>query len=880
MNHLPPRLAKAILRRFCHVSFIEEVEGDLEEQFYENVNESGLFRARLNYWSDVFRAIVSGNRNGRETNTANISFKDSISHFFKIFFRSLRHGRTSAFINIAGLVLSLVSFIAIWLYVNDELSYDKFHADADKIYRISHSFSRMGDSATETDARLPGLWVEDLSQSTAIKAHTRFSKFGYAGSVGYPKAKKLFEEPMVFWTDTTYTSIFNLEITRGADALAVLRDPSKVIINETSASKYFGDKDPLGEEIIYSRGGMDFPLIVGAVMKDYPSNAHFHPAFIVNNKALNPLWARDGDDRVNSFGDPFTYSFIRIDNEADLPGIMAAAEALCRKSENTSLKAVFTKLTDIHFTQGFLVELEAYGDKMYVYIAASIGVLILVIAAINYMNLATARSLRRSKEVGLRKTLGVRRISLIRQFIGESITTMMISFFISLAIAGLSLPFFNQVMDKTFTIGSLFENNTLTILLTVVSVLGLLSGSYPAFYLSRFKPVDVLKGQVTSGSGAESFRKVLVVFQFSITMMLIIAAAIVHNQLSFIQEGKLASHTDQVVSIKTGGDVSAYRNLVVQNKNIIDVSLSAHIPRQENFGFITHPFKVKSKGEEQFILDMLTADERFVPMFGLELIGGRNFSYDNPADQLNVIVNEAALKSLNFTAEEALGQEIGMARGYDDMAQAPVGKIIGVVKDFPYNSVRQTISPMLLSGYHQATDVMNVKLNAASAKETLAELEKLWKKTYPEFAFQYWFMDQEFARLYRHERKMARLSNYFTVFTIVIACLGLFGLASFTAEQKTKEIGIRKVLGASVSQILLMLTNRFVLLVMISCVVAIPLSFYAMNLWLESFAYRTSIHWPVFAGAGMFILFLTYLTVGIESLRAASANPVESIKHE
>lgn len=880
MNQQPPRLAKALLRQFCHVSFIEEVEGDLDEQFAENVQDKGIFRAQTEYWVDVIRAVASGNRSSRNTTDSRISFTDSISHFFKIFFRSLKHGRTSAFINMAGLVLSLVSFIAIWLYVNDELSYDTFHADAGKIYRISHSFSRMVDGAEETDARLPGVWVEALSNETAIAAHTRFSKFGYAGSVSYPKGDKLFEEPMVFWADTSYTTIFHLDLIKGTDAEQVLKDPSRVIITASIAAKYFGDNDPLGEEIIYSRGGMDFPLIVAAVVKDYPSSSHIHPAFIVNNRALDPLWARDGDDRINSNGDAFTYSFIKLNDESDLPEVVAAIEPIVRRNGDPSVKAVFTKLTDIHFTQGFLVELETPADKMYVYIAASVGILILVIAGINYMNLATARSLRRSKEVGLRKTLGVRRVSLVSQFIGESIMMMLISFLIAIALAGLGLPFFNQLLGKSFTIASLFENNTLVILVMVVLVLGILAGSYPAFYLSRFKPVDVLKGKAVSGSAPENFRKVLVVFQFSITMVLIICAVIIQSQLSFIQQGKLASHTNQVITLKTGGDITTFRNLVVQNKNIVDVSLSDHMPRQENFGFITHPFIIKSKGEEQFMLDMLKADERFVPMFGLELIAGRNFSYASPGDQLNVIVNEAALKSLRFTPEEALGQEIGMARGYDDMEQIPVGKIIGVVRDFPYNSVRQSISPLVISGYHKATETMNLKIEAGKINETIGEIESAWKKMYPGFAFQYWFMDQEFERMYTSELRMAKLSNYFTAFTIVIACLGLFGLASFTAEQKTKEIGIRKVLGASTTQILLMLTNRFVVLVLVSCVVAVPLSMYSMNLWLQSFAYRTSMHWSVFAGAGLFILLLTYLTVGIESLRAANANPVESIRHE
>lgn len=879
MKHQPPRLAKSVLRRLCHVSFIEEVEGDLDEQFFENVETRGLFRARTMYWVDVLRAISSGNRKGRQAELSGISLKDSLSHFFKIFFRSMRHGVSSAVINVVGLVLSFVSFIAIWLYVNDEISYDKFHPDAENIYRISHSYSRLGDGSRETDARLPGLWVEELNEKTPLVAYTRYSKFGYPGSVSYPKTDKLFEEPQVFWVDSTYTDFFSLEIVRGSEASVALQDPSKVIISESSALKYFGDADPVGEEIVYARAGMNFPLIVAGVMKDYPLNAHFHPAFIISNRALAPLWKRDGADRVNSYGDPFTYSFIKLDDERDLSRVATAMEPIVREHSNESVKAVFTPLTDIHFTNGMLVELESAGDRSYVYISASIGILILIIAAINYMNLATARSVRRSKEVGLRKTLGVRRASLMWQFLGESMTMMLISFILAIAVTGLLLPFFNVITGKAFTFASLLENNTLIIVSLVVVALAILSGSYPAFYLSRFKPADVLKGTITKGSGAENFRLVLVVFQFSITVMLIICATIIHNQLSFIQVGKLASHADQVITIRTGGDVTEFRNLLMQDKNILEVSFSGHLPIQATFGFMTQEALVKSRPGDKYMIDLLRADEYFVSMFDLDIVAGRNFSYSIAADTNNFIINESAAKQLQFTPQEAIGQEIGMRWAFEEGIPA-FGKIVGVVKDFPYASVREKISPLVLSGWHQRTETMNVKLAAGNVNETIASIEQTWKKMYGGYAFQYWFMDQEFERLYRHEKKMARLSNYFTVFTIVIACLGLFGLASFTAEQKTKEIGIRKVLGATAGQILLLLTNRFVRLVVIACVVAMPLSLYAMSIWLENFAYRTTINWLVFAGAGVFILVLTYVTVGLESLRAANANPVNSIRHE
>jgi putative ABC transport system permease protein len=885
MQHQPPRLAKDILHRFCHISFIEEVEGDLDEQFHENTDSKGLFRARIQYWFDVMHAILLGNKQDREHSGSRISVVDALSHFFKIFFRSLRHGRTSAMINVAGLVLSLTSFIVICLYVNDELTYDDFHPDADHSYRVSHSYKRYGDGVEEREARMPGMYILELQKSIPeIQASTRYSKFGFPGFGKAVNSDKIFEEPSVFWTDTTYTDIFSIDVIKGSDPKDVLKDPAKVIISETTARKYFGDEEPIGKEIIYTRAGMEFLFMVATVMKDYPSNAHFHPAFIVSNVALDPLWKRDGSDRIASWDDSFTYSFFKASDEKALSKIGAELGKMLHEHTNETNEPLFVKLGDVHFQQGMLVTLENPGDRSYMFVSASIGVLVLIIAAINYMNLATARSIRRSKEVGLRKTLGVKRSSLINQFLGESFLLILISFVISIGVTGTFLPFFNQLTGKTFSFMSIFTGNTIIILLAVIVGLAILSGSYPAFYLSRFKPIDVLKGKVTTRGGAENFRKVLVVFQFSITMILIICAAIIHNQLSFIQVGKLASHTDEVIAIRkpnlgNSGKINQFRDLIAQNKNVEDIAIGDHLPRQEGFSFITVPFVVRSKGNQEYMWDMLNADENFAGMFELEFITGRNFSRTIATDTTSIILNESAVRALGLTPEDAIGQELKTTVDLD-IPNYDYGKVIGVVKDFPYASVRFKISPLVLYGHYSGAETIYIKLSGTDFTNNIATIEKTWKAIYPWLPFQYWFMDQEFDKLYKHEMQIARLSNYFTVFTVIIACLGLFGLASFTAEQKTKEIGIRKVLGASVIQVLFQLTNRFVRLVVIACLVAMPVSLYAMDLWLEGFAYKVPMQWWIFLAAGISVLALTYITVGIESLRAAIANPVESIKHE
>lgn len=880
MKHQPPHLAKSILRHFCHVSFIEEVEGDLDEQFHERLTAKGSFSAKMYYWRDVLNAIRQGNRSSRNGSGSNALSIDSLRHFTRIFFRNLRHNRSSSFINIAGLALSLTSFIVIYLYVVDELTFDAFHPSSENTYRISHSFKRQSDGGLMTDARAAGMWIVGLKERVPeVIAYTRFSRFGYPGSVTYEKGNKVFEEQQFFWADSTYTSIFNLSMISGD--VSALKVPHHVIINETIAAKYFGESDPMGQELTYRWDGVVINLVVAGVMKNYPSNAHFHPDFIGNNIALDPIWKRDGDDRVNNWYDAFTYSYLLLEEGANAGKVSEELTKIFRErlKDRTDIQPVLTKLTDIHFTPGMVISLEAPGDRMYPYVSASVGILILLIAGINYMNLATARSARRSKEVALRKTLGVRRSHLVGQFMGESLMLIVISFALALIITGFALPFFNQVSGKSFDISSLFRPNVLMILGLMIILLAVLSGSYPAFYLSAFRPAEMLKGKTVSGRGAESFRKVLVVFQFSITMLLVISAVIINNQISYIRSSKLAQN-GQTMAVRLPGYADknkiVFRDMVAANSNVEQVSLSNHLPHQETAGFITVPFVVSSVSNDDRWWDIITIDENFADMFNLDFIAGRNFTSANPADTNNVILNEAAIRDLGLTPEEALGREIRV-----NMAQFPYrGVIIGVTRDFPYRSIKKAITPAVLHNHFLEAGTLHIDFKNGVLGSTVTDIERSWNKVYPGSPLQYWFMDDEFDRMYTQEMRMGKLSDYFTVFAIVIACLGLFGLASFTAEQRTKEIGIRKVLGASMGQILLLLTNRFIALVLISYAIAIPMAFYAMNSWLDNFVYKVPLHWSVFAGAGLLILVLTYITVGIESIRAAIANPVESIRHE
>ncbi|MEO5979605.1 MAG: FtsX-like permease family protein [Chryseolinea sp.] len=888
MEHNPPRIAKYLLRRFCHVTLLEEIEGDLDEQFCERVNTKNLYNARVFYLKETLHTILfSGRTHEQSTHMRGVSMLDAFKHFLKISFRNLKSNPTSSLINITGLALSLTSFLLIYLYLYDEMTYDTFHRDPENTYRISLAYKRDGDGVVEIDARAAGLWAVTLKDiMPEVKAVTRFSRFGYPGFVKDAKGDNIFVEQQFFWADANYTDIFNLAMIDGSDAAGILKDPQNLIINETIASKYFGKDNPTGRTLIYSRDGMDFSFIIGGVMKNYPSNAHFHPDFIANNVALNPFWKRDGDDRVNHWGDRFTYSFIQLNDGTDPAKATHVLTEMLRermKERTIPSNPILTRLTDIHFTEGMLIELETSGDRLYLYIFGSIGILILVIASINYMNLATARSIKRAKEVGLRKTLGVKRGSLILQFLGESFLMIAIAFVFSIFVLIFILPAFNELAGKSFTIYSLKTSGIWISLAGVILVLAILSGSYPAFYLSRFKPSEVLKGNVVAHGGAETFRRMLVVFQFAITILLIISTAVIRNQMSLIQNTKLAQHDDQIMTIRLAGLVDrhkfdGFRQLAMKHPAVNQMAMSSHFPIQENFGWNDHPVVIPAFGKAEHIWDEFKCDGEFPLMFALELVAGRQFMIDNPADSSNYIINESAVKDLGITAEKAIGLEIESKVCCEGVNIA--GTIIGVIKDFNYRTVRRQISPMMLNCNALQAETVNIKLDGHNYSDVIAYLEKSWKSVYASSPFEHWFMDDEFEKLYRGEIRMQKLSNYFSAFTIVIACLGLFGLASFTTEQKTKEIGIRKVLGASVGQILTLLTNRFVRLIVISYTIAIPAALFAMRSWLENFSYKVDLDWLTFSGAGLLILVLTYLTVGAVSAKAALQNPVDIMRHE
>jgi putative ABC transport system permease protein len=892
MKHNPPGFAKRILRWFCHAEFIEEVEGDLNELFEQRIQQRGLFNARIHYFLDVLHSTnIYRTKPRKKVYPQSLPLRDQLNHFFKIAFRNMLRSRSSSFINLSGLAISLASFLFIALYILDETTYDAYHPNADEVYRISYSF-RGFDESEGKDSRAAGLWSVTLKESMPeIKQFTRFSRFGYPGNVWSGNKDHVFVEQQFFWVDSTLTDIFSIPLVTSGNVRKILADPQYVIINENMARKYFGKEDAVGQSITYVRDGMDFILTVGAVMKNAPSNTHFKPDFIANQLVLIPLWKQNGGDRINSWGDSFSYSFIRIEPGTDLDKVKQTLQDLFTKNigeHAATTHPILIPLRDLHFTSGLLFELEAPGETSHLYIFGSIGLLILVMACINYMNLATARSIRRSKEVGLRKTLGVHKISLMAQFLGESFLMTGIALILAVIIIAIMLPSFNALTSKNFSLFALLPNNSMYLLLCVVVVVGLVAGSYPAFYLSGFKPIAVLKGTFVAGRGAEQFRQVLVVVQISITLLLLTGTFVIHNQLKFIDHAKLSEYKDQIVTVRLGDiareKLANFKQHARQDPQVMDISTGPHLPRRENFGNMTRQFHVPELGDADYSWDQLDGDFDFTTMFQLEVIAGRNFSKSNPADSNAILINESAVRELGITNEKAVGlttDEITFyERNGEMMAVQTIRPVIGVVKDFSYASIRKVIEPIAISGKENTAEMMYIKLEGETFPAAIDRLQHMWNQIYPATPFQYWFMDEEFGRLYQTERQMAKLFVALASIAIIIACLGLFGLASFTAEQKMKEIGIRKVLGASAFQVLLLLTSRYVKLTMLAFVLGVPITYLVIRSWMGTFAYKAEVGNWFYLWACLLIIFFTLITVGIESVRAARANPSDSIRHE
>lgn len=804
------------------------------------------------------------------------------SNFIKITLRNLLKYKAYSFINIAGLAIGIACCILILLFVRDELSYDKFQRNYDHIYR-AYLDARIGNNehfAAVTPEPMAEALVRDFPQ---VKAAVKLNGFG---NPVLRYQDKVFSEARYFWTDSTIFDVFTIEFIKG-DAQNALNQPNTLVITEQTAEKYFGDDDPLGKVINYDNR---IDLLVTGVVKAFPANAHFHFDFLgslVGQTGSEQFWFRNNYYTyfvLRDGVDPKAFESLMNDKfiEYSSPEIEAATGLSMAENIEQGFRYRFSlqPLADIHLKSHLEFEIEPNSDIAYVYSFAVIAVGILLIAMINFMNLTTAKSAGRAKEVGIRKTLGSSFNQLIRQFLAESVVISFLAVALAVGLVYLLLPLFNEIAQKEFTAGFLANPGVIFSLILLSVLIGILAGSYPAFFLASFKPVAVLSGKFKLGARGAFLRSGLVVFQFALSIILIAGTLIVYSQLQYIQSKNLGYNKAQVLILhKTdhlGAGLAGFMDELKANPDIIHASNSGHVIGS-SFGSYT--FRMKDQPEQAPILLWLTfTDVDFANTYQFKFKEGRYYSTDRATDSTAIVVNEAALKVFGIKGDP-VGQEVVFVGGdYNDRAV----RIIGVIEDFHFESFHSKIKPVALKlwGAGDFGSYVSVRIAADQMPETIEYIREKWLRYAGQQAFEYTFLDEDFTKIHAAEQRTGKLFTTFSILAILVACLGLFGLAAYTAAQRTKEIGIRKVLGASVTSILILLSKEFTKWVIISNLIAWPAAYFLMNQWLQDFHYRIDIGIWVFITAGVVSLAVAIITVSSQAIKAAVRNPVKSIGYE
>jgi len=799
-------------------------------------------------------------------------------NYFKTALRNLKKNKAFSFINIFGLAIGLTSFMLIAVFVLNELSYDKYPARAKNMYRVILSVTGNGDIAA-----YPMVDVavgEGMKRAfPEIQATTRVS--GAQDFVKYDD--KQFKEKQLAYADSNFLQLFSIPLTEG-DINTALVQPNSIVISKAFAKKYFGNEDALGKSL--SVGTNQALYKVTGLFDEVPENSHFHfDAFLsLSSRHLtHQTWSNIGFYTyllLNKNADPHQLEkkFPQLVAEHVVPEIqhdMGVSLAEAQKSINTFVFSL-QPLTDIHLYSHTKYELEPNGDIQYVYIFSALALFILLLACVNFTNLSTARAVKRAREVGIRKVLGSLKKQLIIQFLTESVVLTFLSMIIAFGLLFLLLPYFNELADRQIPFSFFISYQSILAMISLIIITGIVAGIYPSFFLSSFNTIKVLKGSSSKGSQKNLLRSSLVVFQFFVSIALIIATIIVYQQLHFMQNKKLGYDKEQVLYLPDarllGKDQPAFKQQLSQNKNVVAASIARSVPGLPFMdGTEIYPKNENGNGKE-IHANIYHVDEDYLKTLGIKIVSGRNFSRDFPSDSSAVVINQAMVRELGWNRTNPIGKTI-VRSGQQQF------KVIGVMGDFNYASAKQEIAPLMMMLGNNYGGLV-VKINTADVKGFLSDLKKQWDSFNPQGALEYTFLDDNFAKMYASEIRTQKIFSAFALIAIIIASLGLFGLSAFVIEQRTKEIGIRKVLGASVQNVLLLVSKDFLLLVGIAFLISVPVTWWAMHNWLQDFAYRINIQWWVFILAGFVAILISIITISFQAIKAAIANPVKSLRSE
>ena len=822
-----------------------------------------------------------------------------IRNFLKIAIRKLVRHKFYSLINILGLAIGMATCLLISSFVIDELSYDHHHENAGQIYRASGHVMMGGQENHFTTVPEPmGIVLQE--SHTEIVSAVRFRKNGAINTYLQDHTYKISD---AIFADSSVFNVFTIPMLQG-DPASALKEPGSLVISRRQAVIFFGDawenKSIIGTSIEVGTDKENY--IITGVYENMPINSHFQFDMMIslseqeNNRA--DLWLS------NNY---YTYLLVRENTDIKLleekinqtfrihaaPQFQQYTDLSLEEfyEAGNYIKYELMPLTDIHLHSDLIGEFEANGKMSYVYLFGIIAFFVLLIACVNFMNLSTARSAHRAREVGIRKSVGSLRGQLILQFLSEAIVMSIVAGLLALLLAEVALPYFNKISGKTLSLAYLFRVGTLPVFLFVLLLVGILAGSYPAFFLSGFHPVEVLKGKLASGAGGAGLRAGLVVFQFCISIVLMVSTLVVYRQLEHIRNKDIGYDKEHVIVLHNtdyfSDKVEAFKTEMLRHPDILNATVTAYLPAS-SFEFSSQTiFRGKTPEDEHTAsINWFAIDYDYMETMGMEIVEGRNFSRDYGTDTAAIIVNEAFVRNyeLDQDRKSPIGSTLStFARDGESFVSFT---LIGVVRDFHFQTVRDEISPMVMILNHQygfvgrSTFATSFRIRPGKSQDVLAHLETAWKKQTSDMPFEYSFMDERYDRLYRSEQKLGQIFTAFCILALFVACLGLFGLSSFMAEQRTKEIGIRKVLGATASQIIILLSRDFTKLVLISILIALPLAYYAAYLWLQDFAYRISLHAGIFIMAGLLAIVIAWLTVSYQSLKAAIMNPTRALRSE
>ena len=866
----PPRFLLRFFQWYCRPGLRNFIEGDLIEEYNKRLRESGAKKAKLKFFIDVLLLFRPGIVRPL-FNFSNLKPSGMFRNYLKITFRVLNREKLYSIINVSGLALGFTCCLVIYLFIADELSYDKFHHDGDRIYRISAAYMRQG----QWEPYGSNAWRTGELIKSNYKEVEELVRIMPDGNTLFEHGDKKIVEDRLAWVDENFFKLFNFPLIQGSEADA-LKGPNKVVITESIAAKYFGTENPMGK--IFKLDESPVEVQVSGVIKDMPSNSHFHFDFLISGETIGQVYS---EGLFTNVGWDSQFIYARLAPGTDPARMEATFPDFINKNldfwKSTTFKMFLQPLQSIHLESNLGREFESNGSLTRIYTFSIIAVFILVIACVNYMNLTTARSLRRAKEVGMRKVLGAKKPDLLSQFLTESFMMTGIAIVLAFVFAFFVLAQFNEFAGKTIPTSILLTPKIIFGLIGALLIVGAFAGFYPAVMLSSFRPLNSMKGKEGVNRNGFTFRRGLVLLQFVISIGLIAASAIVFGQWNYLRNKALGINEDMVISVPLQTmdrrQVGAFMNEIVTNTSIKKAGLSnmrmpGWIGNSTNYA----AQDVNADEEVNKSMKIIRIDYDFFPTIEASIIEGRNFSTEFPVDTVSsVILNESAVAQLGWK-----DSPIGKWMQFRDTKFT----VVGVVKDFHFESLHRKIPPIIFIFSARAVNFAYLKIDKENIPATLAHIQKTYSKFVANREFSFTFLNEDVDRQYDSEQKFTQVFGIFTILAIIIACLGTFGLISFAAERKSKEIGIRKVLGASVGNVSFLLIREFVILLLIASAIAWPLTWYFLNGWIEEFVYRTTIGPAPFVLATILAAFIVVLTTGFRALKAALANPVDSLREE